>query len=93
MTNNQRGFHSYPGKFPDTTRSTEQIERLPACHFGYGDSALLHHSSDYEIECDSLALIRLIFLWALGRLRLPASGLSYPAYGGFITYCHRGSSQ
>jgi len=86
MTNNQRGFHLYPGRVVDTSRTTGKIERLPACHFGYGDSALLHHSSDYGIVCDSLALIRLIFLLAFGQLRLPASGLSYPACGGFITY-------
>jgi hypothetical protein len=68
MTNNQRGFHLYPGRRVDTTRPAGEAERLPARHFGYGVSALLHHSSDYEIECDSLALIRLIFLLALGWL-------------------------
>ena len=93
MTIGQRGLHLCSGGNFDTLLLAGEDQLPLHIPFGYGDSALLHHSSDYETYDDSLTLILLIFSLVVCRLRLPASNRSCPAYANFIAYFCRGRSR
>jgi hypothetical protein len=93
MTTGQRGFHLYSGGSFGTLLLAQQHQSPFHVPFGYGDSALLHRSSDNEVDNDSLLLILPTFSLFIRRLRLPASNLSCPACANFITYFRRGRSQ
>ena len=93
MTINRRGFHLYSGGRCGTLLLAQQHQLPFHIPFGHGDSALLHHSSDNEVDDDSLLLILPIFSLAIGQPRLSASDLSCPACANFVTYSCRGQSQ
>ena len=92
VDNNQRGLYLCPGENGGTKRMTDQYHAPTHLPFGYGVSALLRRSSDYETDGNSLALVLLALLWVVCPLRLCAFNLAYPACIGFIAYYRYGWS-